>query len=337
MEITSTALAPSTSRYFEVYRDGVFISRHTVQEEAYESCATQGAGTYEVRAPGKLVVIDAVSDPGPDPDPVPDPPPPPPPDPDPVPDPEPDPEPGAYPYFDSLVANPNHYTSAHLRTQTNVIDNVYFSRKERATTYYDLEHDAARFIHQAGWGSIVGGDQVRHRFPAVSDGTLFIVWQSKMDATWSNTGGLETQKAFQISRGGQLSFEPRHRYVQAVGDSIARLDVRTYIGASDPGPADSVGSDIGDFYVYPDVWTTYAMFMDISNNEASYWAWDENQSPVQILDREGVPFSGQGWSEFWFEYNSSQSRSGQPEAYAWGRNLAILRDLTLSEAQSLIP
>ena len=70
--------------------------------------------------------------------------------------------------------------------------------------------------------------------------------------------------------------------------------------------------------------------------EVSYWVADEQRpSGFQVLAQ--APYDGSGgWSQFWFEFNSSQSRGGE-EAYAWGRNIAILRDLALSEAASLIP
>ncbi len=242
-----------------------------------------------------------------------------------------------YPYFEQLVAHPNHHSNAHLRTQQNVLDNLHFSRKNRATTYYDAEHDAARFIHKPGWGSIVGGDQVRHPFPVVNDGTVLIYWASKMDKSWSANGdvfGLETQKAFQISRGDDLALEPRHRYAKANKPRKAWLDVRTYVGVNRRGPADAVAPQVGNFYTYPERWTYYWFFIDVDNKELSYWVSDEEQPVKQILRRAGFDGS-RGWTHFWMEFNSSQSRRG-PEAYAWGRNIVTLRNLSYAEAQELV-
>ena len=257
------------------------------------------------------------------------------------PEPEPEPEPPApnpedHVYFESLLAHSNYFASAHLRTPQNVEDNVYYSRKERATTFYDPVHDAARMIHPPGSGSIMIGDQIRPTFPQVIDGTAFFYWEARMDSNWcvksgGEVYGLQTQKAFQLSRDFDLTLEPRHRYVNAPNGRKAALDVRTYVGPGG-GPADSMPQD-GVFITDCDTWTYYFLFLDEDNNVISYWAADENQAPVRILNQGAT--NNVNPNSFWFEFNSSQSRNG-PEAYAWGRNFAALRNITVQEAEALV-
>lgn len=293
----------------------------------------------------------SIPDPTPDPDPdapSPDPAPNDPTDPNDPPIPGPTPPPDAPPtdadsapgnrFYDELVVLPSLHSAAHLRTQENVIENVHFSRKNRATTHYDPDFDAARMIHPAGWGSIVGGDQIRHQFEPVTDGQLLGLWQSLMPSYWGgDRGGLQTQKAFQFARGDELTLEPRYRYSQAdhLGASrFARLDVRTYISGGG-GPADSIPQDV-DYYAQSDVWNNFAFLIDIDNRQISYWATGPSDDAwVQIIER--APYGGEGgFSSFWFEHNSSQSRSGEPEAYAFGRNYVGLRDVSYDETLDVL-
>ena len=79
--------------------------------------------------------------------------------------------------------------------------------------------------------------------------------------------------------------------------------------------------------------TRFWLLADFAGNTLSYWVGDEGSPTVQILD--AVPFDwqanyGGGFSldEFWFEFNTSQSRVSEEEGLFWGRHLAILRDVT---------
>lgn len=304
-----------------------------------------------------LTRLDAQPDPTPDPDPsIPDPTP----DPDPAPNdptdpngpeiPGPTPPPDAPPtdadsapgnqFYDELVLLPSLHSAAHLRHQPNVTENVYFSRKERATTHYDPDFDAARMIHPAGWGSIVGGDQIRHSFPVVNDGQLLLLWQSLMPRYWEGgRGGLTTQKAFQIARTGAQdakALEPRYRYSQADGVSgaFARADVRTYISGGG-GPFDSIPQQ-GEYMFKSDVWNNFAFLVDIANRELSYFVTGPGDYRwMPVLNR--APYGGEGgFDQLWLEHNSSQSRVGEPEAYAFGRNIVTLRNTSFNEMLNVL-
>lgn len=80
-------------------------------------------------------------------------------------------------YFDWLVSLPEHYSSSDLRSPEEVLDQVHYSRKEKATTVYDPVMDAAKFTIDSGKPSVAVGDQVRHRFPYVDSGNLLFYWE----------------------------------------------------------------------------------------------------------------------------------------------------------------
>jgi hypothetical protein len=237
-------------------------------------------------------------------------------------------------YFDQLVSRPDHHSSTHLRTQEEVLEELHFSDKSKATTAYDPVMDAARFIVKSGSGSVTGGDQVRHQFPSVNSGNALFFWEARAESYWASDGsvdGVETYKAFQLSNAGNLTLEPRFRFAHVNLPYVARTDVRTY-GSVERGPADSVTGQTGEFRILPDTWTRFWMLLDFDNNRLSYWVGDENRPTVAILN--AVPYnwsaaygSGFKFDQFWFEFNTSQSRSSSEEAYFWGRNLVILKDV----------
>ncbi len=239
-------------------------------------------------------------------------------------------------YFNSLVAMPEHHSSTDLGSTQEVIDEVNYSNKDRALTEYDPAMDAARFPVQQDWGSIAIGDQVRHYFPRISSGNMLVFWEAYASSYFAQDGdidGVETYKAFQLSDGGDLTLEPRFRFAQVDRPYVARTDVRYYGSGSGvaEGPQDSVGGQTGEFRVLPEVWTRFWVFIDFDNNRLAYWVGDMNRDTETILNF--VPFnwtqnygSGFGIDEFWLEFNSSQQRTG-PEAYLWGRNVVVLRDV----------
>ena len=214
---------------------------------------------------------------------------------------------------------------------------MFFSRLERATTAYDPELDAAKFIVPPNAGSVVIGDQVRLEFPFVGSGNLLFFWEARADSYWARDGnvdGVETYKAFQLSMGGELALEPRFRFAQVDTPFVARVDARVYGNQSgvEIGPADSVAQQSAEFNVLPDKWTRFWVFVDFDNNLLSYWVGDEDRATTQIFD--DVPFdwaatygAGFGLDQFWFEFNTSQSRTSAEPACFWGRNLVVLRDV----------
>lgn len=245
--------------------------------------------------------------------------------------------PGDQSYFDMLVARPEHHSSTALGSVAEVDEGINFSDPADSTTTYDGQLDAAKFIVPANSGSLVIGDQVRHQFERVDSGSLFIFWEARASAYWSAPGavdGVETHKAFQISDGGDLTLEPRFRFVQSDPPFFARADMRVYGDQSgvEVGPADSVAPQAGEFEFLPETWTRFWVVMDFDQNQLSYWVGDTDQPITQVLD--DVPFDwtgnygpGFGVDEFWFEFNTSQARTSDEEPCFWGRNLAILRDV----------
>ena len=261
-------------------------------------------------------------------------------------------------YFEYLDALPQKHTSFTCRDQDDVdaaaFGGASFREDPGVTTNYNASLDAAQFVVKANRGSIEIGDQIKYgetgftAWPSAltvnnSDSVLFY-WEAYAPDYWAQDGtadGVKNYKAFQCSDEGNLTLEPRYRYSQIDrADGVARLDVRAYGNQSGVsiGEGDSVQPQTGEFNIQPDTWTRFWMYCDFANNEMTYWVNDANQGTVTLHD--AVPFnwtqnygSGFGFTSFWFEFNTSQSRSG-PEQYHYGRNLVVLKDV--SNPQALI-
>lgn len=239
-------------------------------------------------------------------------------------------------YFGYLIGLPELHDAVALRSPQEVIDNVFFERKHKATTSYDPDFDAARFIVKENRPSVVIGDQVRRNFEKIDSGNMLVYWEALAPAYWSSGGsvdGVNNYKAFQLSKDGKLTLEPRYRFGQVGKPHVARVDVRAYGAQSGVqiGSGDSVAPQRREFRIKPDKWTHFWAFIDFDNNRFTYWVGDEDRAPVAVIDN--VPFKWKqnygsefGFNQFWFEFNTSQKRTG-PEAYHYGRNLVILRDI----------
>lgn len=241
-------------------------------------------------------------------------------------------------YFAWLTVRPEHYSSAALRSAAEVLEETYYADKSKATTQYDPTLDAARFTILPGKASVATGDQIRHNFPYVDKGNLLFYWEALAPSYWSRDGdvdGIETYKAFQLSRDGDLALELRYRFKQVNTPYVARVDARVYgnkVGV-EIGPGDSAAPQTGEFQTRPNVWVKHWAFVDFDNNRFSYWVGDEQRATVRILN--AIPFNWRanygeryGFNQFWFEFNTSQKRSPDPSAYIYGRNLVILRDVS---------
>lgn len=241
-------------------------------------------------------------------------------------------------YFEWLIDRPEILSYTDLQSQSEVINNVFFSDKSKASTTYDSQFDAAKFIVKSGNASIEIGDQVRHEFPFVNSGNLLVYWESLAPSYWARNGGVDgvnTYKAFQLSDRGDLALEFRYRFSQVDAPYVARTDVRVYGNQSgvEIGPGDSAAPQTGEFNILPNKWTRFWAFIDFDNNRFSYWVGDQDREAVKIIDSIRFDWSqnyggDQGFSEFWFEFNTSQDRPSGPNALMYGRNLAILRDVS---------
>jgi hypothetical protein len=257
---------------------------------------------------------------------------------------------GEHAYYDFLVGQSTHHASVSLRTQAEIDDNVTFSDPADSTTAYDADVDGARFTIPAGVASIRIGDQVRPSFDPIpiTERNALYYWEARAPSYWVNVGddGVQTYKAFQLSAGGDLTLEARFRYSRkTMADAVALLDMRVYGGGAAYAVGDT-GSDsllrANDFDVAADTWTHFWAFLDFESNAVSYWAADEVRRPVRVSDQSMLDWSTQygadlAFDQFWFEFNTSQSRDTGPEAHMYGRNLVVLRNLDgVAEAEALV-
>ena len=132
--------------------------------------------------------------------------------------------------------------------------------------------------------------------------------------------------------------EPRTRFVLADAPFVAMADSRVYHFTPAMGESQPLMPQVGQFALRPDNWTRFWAYVDFVANEYTYWIADEETAPVVIHERIGLaystfPMGSAGLNQFWFEHNSSQSRSaGSPELFIWGRNLVVLRDVADPDA-----
>ena len=210
------------------------------------------------------------------------------------------------------------------------IDGDIHGQPDHDALSYDETINGARF-RQVG----ANGRQLRPNFGTIDSGTVLITWESRWDAGYSSNGdvdGLRTHKAFQISKNGpsdQRRMEIRALYSSVDEPDVARLDHRRYIWNT-VGDASPLAGQIDEFIIKPNTWTRFWSFMDFDNGTYSHWVADEDTNPVQLFDRLPIDYSNNlaaGVDNFWFEYNSSQSRNG-PVLYTWARNFAVLKNLS---------
>lgn len=240
---------------------------------------------------------------------------------------------GDHAYFDFLVAQPEHYHSRAYRSMEQIIED---SGRTRSRVDYDPAQDAARWTFGPDVGSMTAADQLRTFFEPLTEENqnAFYTWEGRWSALWmTNRGGIETHKAFQIGgiEGGRTprGLEPRTRFSRAMDGFVASTDCRIYgWSPSAPGPADTFADLDAEFDVAPETWTRYWMFIDWENLQVSMWVGDETRAPIAIYDRsEFNSMSPAALESFWFEFNSSQSRSDPETLYTWGRNLVVLRNI----------
>ncbi|MEO1036286.1 MAG: hypothetical protein AAFX44_12085 [Pseudomonadota bacterium] len=239
-------------------------------------------------------------------------------------------------YFDYLVNRPEHLRSVALDSEQAVIDAAFATNKSKVTTRYDSAMDAARFIVKSNLGSVAIADQARTYFPYTDSGNLLVYWEALIPEYWARNGdvdGVKTYKAFQLSRDERLALEFRFRFSQVNRPYVARTDVRVYGNQAgvEIGLADSAAPQAREFNIRPNTWTSFWALVDFDNNKLSYWVGDANQGVTKVLDEINFNWrqnygSRYGFEEFWFEFNTSQERSG-PEAYHFGRNFAVLKNV----------
>lgn len=258
------------------------------------------------------------------------------------------PPPGDHAYFDalrmdsaalSLVARDGSSFSGAMRSLSEIRSLQAAVQLGRVT--YSATYDAAQCEFPPGVVSY-SEDQMRFSLPArYTTGTLFFSWEAMFSSNWNtwDIDAVEVHKEFQIANSGSgdnRRLEIRTRYDQS-STNVGTIDTRSYIwgGGGQPikNPPDAVFEIVGDR------WIRYWVFVDLDNGpQYTLWIGDEQRAPVRVYDR--FTFSGQGASPgidgFWFEHNSSQGRTGGPTLYIWERNIAVLRNINLTQAQSWV-
>jgi hypothetical protein len=223
-----------------------------------------------------------------------------------------------------------------LRDQAQLDQYVEGPRPSRDITYdpandrYPLAQDAAKVVVGRNASTI---RQVR--LPINSGpGKTLITW----DAWWgsefrTDRGGMATQKTFQIASptsNAGLYLEIRTRFSQASPPNICMIDMRAY-GQLGPNVSDGdpVSPQLASFQVMPNTWTRFWVEVDIRSDGhdlVSLWVADTSHPAVQLLDGREIDSAG-SLTDFWLEYNSSQTRAGGP-LVGYVRNVAVLRNVT---------
>ncbi len=176
-------------------------------------------------------------------------------------------------------------------------------------------------------------------------GAFMVTW----DAWWGSefkyaNSGIPTYKAWQLANAGSIWTEPRSLFSQGGSNGIAKVDMR-YYGTPGPGTTkigDALAPMLATYIIAPETWTRYWVYINPAGSwyELSYWMADENQAPVQILDKRLVTnkFNGARWDEFWVEFNTSTDavKPGRGNLVAYVRNVAILHGLSFNTVTSLL-
>lgn len=233
-------------------------------------------------------------------------------------------------YFDWLSDQPETVLARSYKTQSEINSDIHAVRSENRVDppVYDPVMDAAKWRIPAGKASIAVQDQLRPGFPRISSGNVLFFWETRWDSDFGgNLGGLETQKAFQLSlegSGDERRIELRTRFSQAPPSGIARLDGRTYVW----NPAEQpMSPQAREFTVRADTWTRFWAYVNFNTRRFSLWVADEDNDPVRVFNEYQFSSMSGGLDNFWFEFNSSQSRSGGNSLDIWSRNFVVMRNV----------
>ncbi|NOT44120.1 MAG: hypothetical protein HOP14_05890 [Acidobacteria bacterium] len=239
-------------------------------------------------------------------------------------------------YFQELSARADRLYSYSLRDQLQ-LDQYVAAGVSRQMTYnpggdsYPLKQDAAKLVLGEDQASVEIPQMVRLPIHA-SAGTALLTW----DVWWgpeymTDLGGIRNHKAFQVASplaSSERWLEIRARYTQAAGAGVNEVDARPYAPL---GPNTTTGLEgrlepmLAEFAVAAATWTRYWVLIEFEPlgwDRVSLWVADENRSQVQLLNRVEMRSAG-GITRFWFEWNSSQRRTGGP-LVSYVRNVVVL-------------
>lgn len=254
-------------------------------------------------------------------------------------------------YFETLAADTGAILAKACRSQDELE-----ADKHGVTTQviYDLEKDAARaeVKEQEGGDGDAGRGAPRYVFAPVTNGQLWYVWDLMIDENWQNIrGGVNTYKAFQLTSKNidDGSNDERRLEIRAnfsvtsasaaapVENPAGAIDVRPYRTGSETGSGgklEPIHADTSLHYSqrFPFIaalgkWTRFWAKVDMDTKTFSLWAADEDREAVAIYQDAPVPeLTGlDGW---WWEFDTSQARTGPAGVFGWFRNLVVLHNVT---------
>ena len=235
-------------------------------------------------------------------------------------------------YFDWLSSQTETILSRSYKSQAE-IDGDLHGKLPSNNIHFDPEENAAKITIKENSASI---QQIRPNFPAQSSGTLLFTWDAKWGEHFArDRTGLNNHKTYQLSHDGpgdDRRIEIRNRYSLVAPPSISTVDVRLYYHDSAEGRAPA-GPQAAQFIIEPSTWTRYWAYVDFDTSTFSMWMADENRQPIALFAALPIAWTN-GHSrtnnfllnQFWFEYNSSQSRTG-PELFAWFRNFVVMKNV----------
>lgn len=241
------------------------------------------------------------------------------------------PQSGEHAYFDWLRQQGTVVAARSYRNQGEIDADINARRPERRERppVYDSREDAARWDLPGGQQHVISVDQLRIRWgPAIGSGTVFGFVELKLsDDDWirdAQQGDLRTWKAFQWARDDTLGFETRFRFDQGL-----IVDFRSY-GQS--GWTENSGFRANtQFALRPGNWTRFWWLLDYSARRVTVWVADEDRpEPVRVLDGHSTQMGSV--NEFWFEFNTSQNRTGPASLELYARNAVILRNVSNPES-----
>jgi hypothetical protein len=250
-----------------------------------------------------------------------------------------------HPYFDELASMPQAILVRSYRDQATIeLDrNQSGGAYERSDLLYDAQKDGVRFVFSSNNAN--PRSALRPDFDgagSVASGNLFYTWESYWDGRWAdpaNRGPMVTHKTFQLGNLESATDQRRIEIRTHYGDSssiIGENDFRRYRWSAS-GPDQPLPGQQNRFAIKTETWTRYFAFVDFDRRQLSVWVADEDRQPVVLMDQFQFtsmdPGSGlaHGLNSFWFQYNSSQDRTG-PELYTWARNLVVLRNVSNPES-----
>ncbi|MBN1671024.1 MAG: hypothetical protein JXR37_08335 [Kiritimatiellae bacterium] len=243
-------------------------------------------------------------------------------------------------YFGWLSNRTETVVAVGYRSEAEINADTAPGRQPNRNVIYDPQEDAARGQLGPGVGTL--GTYMKpgmwNNFFSARSGSLLFIW----DVRWSEEflrfpeQGILTHKAFQLSEnasGDSRRIEIRTRFGLSGPGEVAEIDARRYIwggdGLAQPMGADGPGGDCqtGQFTVMPVTWTRFWASVNFDTGTFSLWVADENTLPVTLFDAYRLVITTK-LDNFWWEFNSSQTRTGGADAYIWFRNFVVMQDVS---------